>query len=102
MDRERMKVIEERRIAAMQTLDSVMRYLKETKPSNLFATVGGEEETTTKGKTTVSSVLPISEAQMQGLWQRWIGTVADILEKANQIPGLMLDDVINLFKSESK
>jgi len=36
MDREKMRIIEERRIGAMQTLDSVMRYLKETKPSNLF------------------------------------------------------------------
>jgi hypothetical protein len=40
---------------------------------------------------------------MQALWQRWIGTVADVLEKANQIPGLMLDDVIKLFtKGEEK
>jgi hypothetical protein len=39
---------------------------------------------------------------MQALWQRWIGTVADVLEKANQVPGLMLDDVIKLFSGEEK
>lgn len=37
---------------------------------------------------------------MQGLWQRWIENLADILEKANQIPGLMLDDTVKLFTSE--
>lgn len=36
MDREKMRIIEERRIGAMQTLDSVKRHIKETKPSNLL------------------------------------------------------------------
>ena len=95
MDREKMRIIEERRIGAMQTLDSVMRYLKETKPSNLFLSTI-EDESTSKTKSS-GNILPVSEAQLQGLWQRWIGTAADILEKANQIPGLMLDDIIRLF-----
>lgn len=100
MDREVMREMEERRIAAMQTLDAVIRYIRDTKPSNLFAGGPGEEETGTKGKGTVTP--PISDAQMQALWQRWIGTVADVLEKANQVPGLMLDDVIKLFVKEEK
>ncbi len=100
MDREKMRIIEERRIGAMQTLDSVMRYLKETKPSNLFLSTT-EDESTTKTKSS-GNILPVSEAQLQGLWQRWIGTAADILEKANQIPGLMLDDIIRLFHEENK
>lgn len=101
MDREKMRIIEERRIGAMQTLDSVMRYLKETKPSNLFLATG-EEESTGRTKGGASAIFPVSEAQLQGLWQRWIGTAADILEKANQIPGLMLDDIIRLFHEENK
>jgi hypothetical protein len=100
MDREKMRIIEERRIGAMQTLDSVMRYLKETKPSNLFLSTI-EDESTSKTKSS-GNILPVSEAQLQGLWQRWIGTAADILEKANQIPGLMLDDIIRLFHEENK
>ena len=100
MDREKMRIIEERRIGAIQTLDSVMRYLKETKPSNLFLSTT-EDESTTKTKSS-GNILPVSEAQLQGLWQRWIGTAADILEKANQIPGLMLDDIIRLFHEENK
>ena len=101
MDREVMREMEERRIAAMQTLDAVVRYIRDTKPSNLFVPGTGEEETGAKGKGAVTP--PISDAQMQALWQRWIGTVADVLEKANQIPGLMLDDVIKLFtKGEEK
>jgi len=95
-----MRIIEERRIGAMQTLDSVMRYLKETKPSNLFLSTI-EDESTSKTKSS-GNILPVSEAQLQGLWQRWIGTAADILEKANQIPGLMLDDIIRLFHEENK
>lgn len=101
MDRETIREMEERRIAAMQTLDAVVRYIRDTKPSNLFIAGSGEEETGTKSKGVVT--LPISDAQMQALWQRWIGTVADVLEKANQVPGLMLDDVIKLFvKGEEK
>jgi hypothetical protein len=100
MDREIMKAMEERRIAAMQTLDAVVRYIRDTKPANLFVAGAGEEETGPKGKGTITP--PISDAQMQALWQRWIGTVADVLEKANQVPGLMLDDVIKLFSSEEK
>jgi len=100
MDREKMRIIEESRIGAMQTLDSVMRYLKETKPSNLFLSTI-EDESTSKTKSS-GNILPVSEAQLQGLWQRWIGTAADILEKANQIPGLMLDDIIRLFHEENK
>mgnify|MGYP001366433966 CR=1 FL=1 len=99
MDREKMRIIEESRIGAMQTLDSVMRYLKETKPSNLFLSTI-EDESTSKTKSS-GNILPVSEAQLQGLLQRWIGK-ADILEKANQIPGLMLDDIIRLFHEENK
>jgi len=100
VDREVIREMEEKRIAAMQTLDSVVRYIRDTKPSNLFAAGTGEEEAGTKSKGSVTP--PVSDAQMQALWQRWIGTVADVLEKANQVPGLMLDDVIKLFAKEEK
>lgn len=87
--------MDERRLAALETLTAVIKWLRETRPSDIFYTGEGEG----KGKAPVPA---ISEEHLRLIWQRWTSKASEILEKSSLIPNLLLDDIERLFKGEGE
>lgn len=92
--REERAAMDERRLAALETLSSVVRWLKETKPSEVFY-VEGEG----KGKTPAPTM---SDEHLRVIWQRWVAKASDVMERSAMIPDLLLSDLERLFKETKK
>ena len=92
--REERAAMDERRLAALETLGAVVRWLKETKPSEIFY-IEGEG----KGKTPAPSM---SDEHLRVIWQRWVAKASDVLERSAIIPDLLLSDVEQLFKGKER
>lgn len=92
--KERMEM-DERRLAALETLSGVIRWLRETKPSEIFYASEGEG----KGKAIVPTV---GEEHLRLIWQRWTAKASEILERSAIVPDLLLDDLEHLFKQDDK
>ncbi len=92
--REERAAMDERRLAALETLSAVIKWLKETKPSEIFY-VEGEG----KGKTPAPSM---SDEHLRIIWQRWVAKASDVLERSALIPDLLLSDIERLFKGKDK
>jgi hypothetical protein len=90
--REIRAAMDERRLAALETLGAVVRWLRETKPSEIFY-VEGEG----KGKTPAPTM---SDEHLRVIWQRWVAKASDVLERSSVIPDLLLTDLENLFKGK--
>lgn len=90
--REERAAMDERRLASLETLNAVVKWLKETKPSEIFY-VEGEG----KGKTPAPSM---SDEHLRVIWQRWVAKASDVLERSAIIPDLLLSDLENLFKGK--
>ncbi|MEW6546293.1 MAG: hypothetical protein AB1446_05170 [Bacillota bacterium] len=86
--------MDEKRLAALETLSAVVRWLRETKPSEIFY-IEGEG----KGKGPVPTM---SEEHLRVIWQRWVAKASDVLEKSAIIPDLLLSDIERLFKGEGR
>lgn len=82
--------MDERRLAALETLGAVVRWLRETKPSEIFYMEGEG-----KGKAPVPTM---SEEHLRVIWQRWVAKASDVLEKSAVIPDLLIADIERLFK----
>jgi len=83
--------MDEKRLAALETLGAVVRWLRETKPSEIFY-VDGE------GKAGKVPVPTMSEEHLRVIWQRWVAKASDVLEKSAIIPDLLISDIERLFK----
>lgn len=82
----------EKRYIAVETMGAVIDWFIKTKPSELLT----YEEGTGKGAVQRTA---IEEPRMRELWQKWGDSVVKtIFEKGNQIPDLLMEDVIALFK----
>ncbi|MDI7246920.1 MAG: hypothetical protein QME92_05550 [Bacillota bacterium] len=92
--REERAAMDERRLAALETLASVVRWLKETKPSEIFY-VEGEG----KGKAPAPTM---SDEHLRVIWQRWVAKASDVMERSAMIPDLLLSDLESLFKETKK
>jgi hypothetical protein len=80
------RIIGEKRYLALETLNGIVDWIKATKPSELMAT----------GKTEI-----VSDEQTRALWQKWIDHVEELIfNKAIELPSLLVDDVITLFKED--
>jgi hypothetical protein len=84
--------MDERRLAALETLGAVVKWLKETKPSEIFY-IEGEG----KGKTPAPTM---SDEHLRVIWQRWVAKASDVLERSAVIPDLLLGDLEKLFKEK--
>lgn len=91
--REERAAMDERRLAALETLSAVVRWLKDTKPSEIFY-VEGES-----GKTKAPAP-SMSDEHLRVIWQRWVAKASDVLERSAVIPDLLLADVERIFKDE--
>lgn len=90
--REVRAAMDEKRLAALETLSAVVRWLKETKPSEIFY-IEGEG----KGKTPAPTM---SDEHLRVIWQRWVAKASDVLERSAIIPDLLLSDLEQLFKGK--
>ncbi|HHW41676.1 MAG TPA: hypothetical protein GXX19_11140 [Syntrophomonadaceae bacterium] len=90
--REERAAMDERRLASLETLSAIVKWLKETKPSEIFY-VEGEG----KGKTPAPSM---SDEHLRVIWQRWVAKASDVLERSAIIPDLLLSDIERLFKGK--
>ena len=85
-------VTSEKRYLAIETLKAVTDWIKATKPSELLTYEEGS------GKGAIQRIA-VDEPKMRELWQKWGDSVTKtVFEKGAQIPELLIDDVIALFK----
>jgi hypothetical protein len=72
---------------ANETLKNVLDFYTKTKPSELFTAPG-------KG----GAAFEIPDPQLRELWQKWVEQAKrDLYEKAFELPGLTLDEVLKMF-----
>ena len=84
------RVVGEKRYLALETLNGLVEWVKTTKPSELIGVGKGYEDV-------------VSEEQTRALWQKWIDHVETLIfNKAIELPTLLVDDVITLFKEDKK
>ena len=83
--------MDEKRLAALETLGAVVRWLRETKPSEIFYVEG-------EGKAGKAPVPTMSEEHLRVIWQRWVAKASDVLEKSAIIPDLLISDIEQLFR----
>ena len=82
----------EKRYYAVEALKVTIEWFKNTKPSELMTYEEGY------GKT-IERRTAVEEPKMRELWQKWGDAVTrTVFDKATQVPDLLMDDVIKLFK----
>ena len=82
----------EKRYYALEALRAITEWFQKTMPSELMTYEEGS------GKT-FERRAAVEEPKMRELWQKWGDAVTKtVFDKASQIPELLIDDVINLFK----
>jgi len=82
------RMVGEKRYLALETLSGLVEWVTTTKPSELIGKV--EEDI-------------ISTEQFRALWQKWIDHVEELIfNKAMELPSLLVDDVIVLFKEDKQ
>jgi len=80
------RILGEKRYVALETLQGLTNWINETKPSNL-----------------VSKENEMDEQTARNFWTKWLDQVEKIyFGKAAEIPELLVNDVINLFKTTTK
>jgi len=86
-------LVSEKRYYALETMRAIIEWVRLSKPSEL---ISYEEKS---GKETITK-FAVEEPKMRELWQKWGDTVTKVIfEKGAQIPELLVDDIIALFKA---